>query len=162
MPQFQYQTCTPLEIIHTNQVQWRVHKLKKPFQWECCYHLIDPVMRKVSLWNVYIRRLILDPPQPWQCCTYFTRMIRTKTQTITCKYHLWIMKWSRATMQLIQSCFVIWWMDSKLKATEGKKEMHQTSWSFFLLPLDSIGKRLSMKNNLEGCTCQSTGRRRRK
>jgi hypothetical protein len=126
---------------------------------QTCYHLIDPVMRKVSLWNVYIRRLILDPPQPWQCCTYFTRMIRTKTQIITCKYHLWKMKWSRATMQLIQSCFVIWWMDSKLKATEGKKEMHQTSWSFFLLPLDSIGKRLSMKNNLEGCTCQSTGRR---
>ena len=33
--------------------------------------------------------------------------------------------------------------------TASKKEMHQTSWSFFLLPLDSIGKRLSMKNNLE-------------
>ena len=33
--------------------------------------------------------------------------------------------------------------------TASKKEMHQTSWSFFLLPLDSIWKRLSMKNNLE-------------
>lgn len=30
-----------------------------------------------------------------------------------------------------------------------QQEDNSTSWSFFLLPLDSIGKRLSMKNNLE-------------